>query len=439
MKKKLLIHSLSLVLVMSLFAGCSSSTPADSATAAASVAPEATVAAETTAPETTVKIDGKITFLNHRTDIAETKMKEYLAAFKKLYPDAEVENQAVKDQSSILKVRAAAASLPDVSFVGGDAMKTKDYPNFFIPLDDLGFAGKVHFEAQNTIDGKLYGVSSGGSITGVLYNKKAFEIAGITAVPTTLDAFYAACELLKSKGIIPVATNYKDKWPLDQYAALGQSIAGDAYIMDKLAQSDAPFTMDSPYGKALEILRTLADKKYTEPDLFSTNWEQSKKDLASGKFAMAVLGNWAIPQIIENGAQPEDIGFFPMPIDNSGNLVSPIGSDAVFCISKTSKNIATAKAFVKFMVEQSGYDDDSGFVPTLIASTPKLKQLADFMSGNPKLLEGGPTQDFTNKVTNKVQFAFPDFAQEYMVTKDKKGLLDKYNKKWADARKVVAE
>jgi raffinose/stachyose/melibiose transport system substrate-binding protein len=204
---------------------------------------------------------------------------------------------------------------------------------------------------------------------------------------------------------------------------------------------DAPFTKDSPYGKALGILRTLADKKYTEKDLFSTNWEASKKDLALGKTAMAVLGNWAIPQIIENGAQAEDIGFFPMPVDNSGNLVSSIGSDQVIAISNTSKNVDTAKAFVKFFVEQSGYDSDSGFVPTLIATTPKLQQLVDFMSAKPKLLESGPPNDSTNKVMNKAQFAFPDFAQEYMViaVKDQQSVLDKFNKKWTDARKAVGQ
>ncbi|QGQ94791.1 extracellular solute-binding protein [Paenibacillus psychroresistens] len=448
MKKKLLLQSLSLVIIMSMFAGCGkeAKTPVDSAAApaastAASTAAVVTEAPATEAPATAAPstVKGKITFLNHRTDIAETKMKEYIAAFKVLYPEADVENQAVANQTDVLKVRAAANELADVSFVGGDAMKNVDYPKFFLPIDDLGFAGKVLFESQNIIDGKLYAVSSGGSITGVLYNKKAYAAAGITKTPVTLDEFYAACELLKAKGIVPVATNYFAKWPLDQYAALAYSIADDVALKDKNAKIDAPYTMDSPYGKALEILRTLADKKYTEKDLFSTDWETSKKDLASGKFAMAVLGNWAVPQIIESGSTSEDIGFFPMPVDNSGKLVSPIGSDAFIAISKNSKNIDTAKAFVKFFVEQSGYDNDSGFVPALKATKSTVPQIADFMAANPKLLETGPTLEYTNKVSNKAQFAFPDFAQEYMVEPDKQKVLDRWNKKWADARKVVTE
>ncbi|WP_167357056.1 ABC transporter substrate-binding protein [Paenibacillus pectinilyticus] len=437
--KKWLTHSMGLVMVMSVFAGCSSKTET---AATVSPAAQSTAAATTTAAQATTKpedkISGKITFLNHRTDIAETKMKDYIAAFKKLYPNADVENEAVKDESNIVKVRAASQQLPDVVFVGGDAMKPQNYPDYFVPLDDLGLNGKVYFEDSFKVNGKLYGISSGGSITGVLYNKKAFESAGITSVPKTLDEFYADCEKLKSKGIVPVATNFKDKWPLSQYEVLAQSIAGDALIMDKLAVSDAPFTLDSSYGKALTILRTLADKKYTESDLFSTNWEASKKDLATGKFAMAVLGNWAIPQIIENGAQPDDIGFFPMPVDNNGTLVSPIGSDAALVVSKTSKNIETAKAFVKFFIEQSGYANDSGFVPPIKSEQPKLKQLADFMNGT-KMLESSPTKDYTNQVSNKAQFAFPDLAQEFMTTKDQQSVLDKFNKKWAAARKTVTQ
>jgi raffinose/stachyose/melibiose transport system substrate-binding protein len=382
-------------------------------------------------------ISGTITFLTHRTDIADTTMLDYVAAFKQLHPKADVSIEAVKDQSNVLKVRAASGQLPDVAFVGGDAIQPKDLPKFFVPLDDLGLDGRIYFQDQFTVDGKLYAVPSGGTITGIIYNKRAFEQAGISRVPRTLDEFYAACEKLKAAGIIPVATNFMDKWPLNYYEALAQEMAGHENVMDNNATTDTPFTTDQPYGKALELLRHLVVQKYTEPDLFATNWEQSKKDLALGKSAMALLGNWAIQQLIDNGAKSEDIGFFPMPIDNSGVLESPFGADVALAVNKDSEHLATAKAWVKFFVEQSGYDHDSGLVPVIRDVQSKLPQVVDFIASGVTLNESRPKGEYASIVMNKAQFAWPEFAQEYVVASHVQSVLDVYNAKWAKARAAV--
>lgn len=442
MKKQLAALS-GVLLLASVVTACGNNNNAPESTAEqASNSPAATTEATATpAPneDPASKITGKITFLNHRTDIAETKLKDYVAAFKAKYPEADVEIEAVKDQSQILKVRAASGQLPDVTFVGGDAIQPQDYPKFFAPLDDTGLADQVYFASQGTIDGHLYAVTSGGSITGMLYNKKAFAAAGITSAPKTLDEFYADCEKLKAAGIVPVATNFKDKWPLNNYESLAQAIANDVNIMDKNAEIDNPFAKDQAYGKALDIFRVLVEKKYTEPDLFSTNWEQSKKDLATGKFAMALLGNWAIQQVIDNGAAPEDIGFFPMPVDNSGNLVAPIGSDAMIAVSKDSEHIETAKAWVKFLVEESGYDNDSGFVPAIKTKQSALTQIAEFTSSGVSMIESGPRGEKANTIMNKMQFAWPDLLQEYSTSDKADSVIDTYNKKWADTRKAVGQ
>ncbi|MFC5529740.1 ABC transporter substrate-binding protein [Cohnella yongneupensis] len=385
-------------------------------------------------------INGTITFLTHRTDIADTTMMDYVAAFKRLYPEADVKIEAVKDQSNILRVRAASGQLPDVTFIGGDTIQPKDFPRFFAPLDDLGLNGKAYFQDQFTVDGKVYAVTSGGTMTGIIYNKTAFEKAGISGVPRTIDEFLAACAKLKAAGIVPVATNFMDKWPLNYYESMAQAIEGDAKnVLDQNAERDAPFAEDLPYGKALNLLRLIVDKKYAEADLFSTNWEQSKKDLATGSTAMALLGNWAIQQVVENGAKPEDIGFFPMPTDNSGKLTSPIGSDAALAVNKDSEHIETAKAWVEFLVEQSGYDNDSGLLPALKATKSHLKQIADFMASGVVLIESSPKGEYASKVINKAQFAWADLAQEYAVASDPQSVLDAYNERWAKARAAIGK
>lgn len=63
-------------------------------------------------------------------------------------------------------------------------------------------------------------------------------------------------------------------------------------------------------GKSISIARTLIAKGYVENELFSNNWEISKTRLAKGQAGMYLLGNWAVGQVLDVGASPDDIGFF---------------------------------------------------------------------------------------------------------------------------------
>src|SRR5690606_36192399 len=133
---------------------------------------------------------------------------------------------------------------------------------------------------------------------------------------------------------------------------------------NNMVKDEAPFQRDNAWGTGLTIVRTLIEKGYVEADLATNNWEASKMEIATGNGAMYFLGNWVINQVIEQGvATSEDIGFFPFPHDNSGKPNAVLGPDYIMGVSKDSKNVEAAKAFVKFMVMEAGYDADSGFIP----------------------------------------------------------------------------
>src|SRR5258708_37111697 len=62
------------------------------------------------------------------------------------------------------------------------------------------------------------------------YNKALFNKAGVT-VPKTLDDIVAICPALRSKGIIPVAVDGQDGWPLERYMAyVPFRLAGPDYL-----------------------------------------------------------------------------------------------------------------------------------------------------------------------------------------------------------------
>lgn len=149
---------------------------------------------------------------------------------------------------------------------------------------------------------------------------------------------------------------------------------------------------------------------------------------------MYLLGNWVINQVIENGAASEDIGFFPFPVDNSGESKAPLNPDFFYAVNKNG-NVEAAKAFVQWMIEESGYDDFAGFIPTLKDKESKLSQLAEFNSFNPEFFEPASPVDAATEIQNKAQLDQAAVVQEFVLSKDPQKVFDKVNTAWAKAKK----
>lgn len=444
MRNKLFSLCFVIIMIFSLsLTGCGSNNNNNAATAtdepAATTAPESTGgdAAATTEPAAAsgTDISGKITFLTNRTDMIGKEYDEYVKRFNEKYPNIKVEFEASQtDYNQQAKVRMASGELPDVMFV--PSIPNSDLPKYFASLDDLGLNDQITFKDFKSYEGKLYGITTGNSTSGIVYNKKAFADAGITEVPKTWDEFLAACEKLKAKGIVPLASNFKDKWPLNDWVfAVPRIIENKADFPNDKLNTDTPFTMDNGYGKSFSLLRELNEKGYLEKDINSTNWEQSKKDIASGKFAMYFLGNWVINQVVGAGTTSDNVGFFPLPYDNSGKLSAPLSPDFFYAVAKDSKNVDAAKAFVKWMIEESGYEDFAGFISPLKGKESKLPQLKEFQATGVTLQEGTPDDPKVTEITNKAQLDIPAMLQEFVLAKDPQSVFDKWNKAWAKAKK----
>jgi len=90
------------------------------------------------------------------------------------------------------------------------------------------------------------------------------------------------------------------------------------------------------------------------------------------------------------------------------------------------------------LIEDSGFDDFAGFIPVLKDKKPNLPQLSEFTANNPTMIEGVPGDDDTTAINNKAQITAEDLVQE-VVLGDPKAVAEKYNKKWADAKKALAK
>lgn len=433
-KKGLLIAFMMVFALTAALTGCSGGKSGNGGNAAPNNGSTNKAESNSAGNDTSAKLSGKVTFLTNRTDMIGKEYDDYVKRFNEKYPDIQIEFEASQtDYNQQIKVRMASGELPDLMFIPD--IPNSDLPKYFAPLDDLDLSAGVTFKDFKSFDGKLYGITTGNSTSGIVYNKQAFADAGITEIPKTWDEFLEACEKLKQNGVIPLSSNFKDKWPLDSWVFdMPRVIENNKDFPNARLNMDEPFTMDNGYGKAMSLLRTLAEKGYLEKDINSTNWEQSKKDIANGKMGMYFLGNWVINQVIGVGAESDDIGFFPLPFDNSGEIRAAFNPDFFYAVSKDSKNLEAAKAFLTWMLEDSGYEDFAGFISPLEGRESKLTQLAEFQATGVELQEGTPDDPKVIEISNKAQIDLPAIAQEFVLAKDPQSVLDKWNKAWAKAK-----
>lgn len=390
------------------------------------------------------EVAGEITFYTNRTDLVQAnEFKHWVDQFKAKYPKVtDVKVVGMADYNGGLRPRMNTGDYGDVVLILPSIPSTQ-YKQFYEPLDDLGYDGKIYFpdEWKDKASQISYGISSGNSVEGLVYNKQALTKAGVTPPLKTLTGLYEASEKIKQADIIPLYINFGAQWPLQQVDKLPLLIAKDALVYEKMLNENKPFSgTDSPYRKALTIFKTFINKGWTEKDLMTNQWEDSKARVAQGKAAMYYLGNWVIPQILTTGGgKSEDIGFMPIPVDDSGELKAMMGYDFAYAVSKFSKNKDTAKAFVKFMLEDSDFADKSGFIPTIKAREPGLAQLKEFMSYKPTIIPVKNNSPRFTEVGNraKIDFYGGSYVQTVMLSSNFEQSLEQLDARWAKAKKNV--
>jgi raffinose/stachyose/melibiose transport system substrate-binding protein len=379
---------------------------------------------------------GSIKVYTNRVDLIENgMMQQYAEPFMKEHTGAQVKFEGLTNYTSDILFDFTGEDA-DVLLIPNNVSGV-ELENYLEPLEDEVFQD-ILFENFVSHNGKRYGVSMGSSTDGIVYNKQAFREAGITEVPRTLDAFYEACEKLKLAGITPIYMNYGAQWPMKQWGEnLLNFMTGDSSYLNTMVQIDEPWQLDNAWGQAVQIAKTLVSQGYTEKDLLMNNWESSKAEIASGRAAMALSGNWLVKQVIAAGADSDDVGFFPFPYDNeSTEHYAPLNPDWFIGVSKLSKHKELAEAWIAYFVKDSGYVDDSGFMPVKVGQQSKLPQLQEFMSYNPILIESKPPSIQFLGIANKAGLFFwsGELLQELVASQDLNAQFQILNAKWKQAK-----
>lgn len=386
------------------------------------------------------EVSGEITFATNRIDKKE-EIKEIINDFQEINPSIKVNLEVIGNVEEILKRRASVGELPDVTLVP-ESIKNDELKDYFLPLDDLGFSDDNinNYNIGTDEEGNLYTMSASMIWLGVIYNKQVFKEAGITDVPKTAEEFFEDCKKIKEKGIIPIALNYKQSWLISEWVESIPYLFEPDIEKEVSENNKEILSEDSGMFKSLEFARKIVKSGYCEKDLLNYEWEQCKNDLKDGKTAMVVWSSDLKNQLVEMGADKDNIGMFPVP---ESRLINIVG-DYQIGVSKNSKYPEAAKEFFKFLFEDSRYAkavkvtssmkdsrDSEEMLNEISKFDIELKYQADTLKNLSKDDKRNQTMYLNTKRLLGVDYAF---VQNYITSQDTKKIIEDLNKSWRNIK-----
>jgi len=208
---------------------------------------------------------------------------------------------------------------------------------------------------QRFDDGSLYMVPFEFELEFFWYNKALFEQAGVS-VPKTLDDLVALCQPLRSQGIIPIAVDGQDGWPLERYMAYQPfRLAGPDYL-NQLKRGEVKLG-DEVGAKAAQWMSDLGSNECFQEGFSSQGYTDARDLFTSGKAAVYEIGTWELPALTSpdlSASVRDSIDYFTLPTTdaavtdaNDYTVVSGIGMGI-----GAQKFDPLVKDFLTFLLEE---------------------------------------------------------------------------------------
>ncbi|MFC5468503.1 ABC transporter substrate-binding protein [Cohnella suwonensis] len=329
-RKRFVGSATALVLLLStVLAGCGGNN-GNNAAESSPASPAATSSASPSASaEASPSEDAKpvtLKMLHFMEAEAGPTLKEINKRFHEKYPNItiEYENAPVDQYQTLIRTRFASGDAPDLLGVLPGTWKAPFVQSgYLMDLSDRPWVSRLQQGAKDmeSTDGKVYALPLDQNAIGVIYNKKIFTDQGL-AIPQNWDEFLALSEKLKASGVTPLAIGNKDLWvtQIIPFAMAPSAIYRDTPNFDQDMYDGKATFAGSAWTKMMEDYIALNDKGYFNKGVLGTSYDQSVQLMATGKAAMMVMGNWALPAIL--GVNKDaDLGMFPLPYAEAGKPV----------------------------------------------------------------------------------------------------------------------
>lgn len=286
--------------------------------------------------------------------------------FTKSHPNVSFEVESYPDQpyQQKMKLYATAGQLPEMfkywSF--STLLKPLVDSNLVRPLNRADFADIPYLPGaldSNVYNGKLYGIPVTADMWFIYYNKSLMDKAGV-AIPTTIGALMDSIPKFKAQGIIPVATDGKDGWPLSiTYDNIVERITGSFDSVRQAMARKIKFT-DPEFVQAAQILQNMAKAGLFQSDLVTSDYGASRNLFGQEKAAMYLMGSWELGLVSDKSFSQnfrDNVAVAKFPVLASGkgkpnDLVAWYGGNWV--LSANSKHAAIDEELIKYLAHEWG-------------------------------------------------------------------------------------
>lgn len=326
------------------------------------------------------ELSGELEVLIH---VNASEMQKYKEAFEKKYPNATVKYTTYHEYDTRVKERMETGDYGDVLYVPSffGEIEFKKYLEPFGTIEEL--SEKYYFLEKGWIyDNVLYGIPSYTYLMGFAYNTEVFEKAGVTSVPKSIDEFLHAMGLIKKHtDAIPFYSNCAVDWALNPWFSFPyiEMTGQDDYKLNSFIFEKNPFSEGSNHYQAYKLLYDMVANGYAEVNVMGSTWYDACVKLNNGEVGCIAIGSWAINQIRSAGGNGNNIAFMTFPYRVDGKQYATAAVDYSYGIASNSDNKELAKAYVTFMLEESGYALDHENISIYKADLyPKsIQQLGD--------------------------------------------------------------
>ncbi|MFI2104987.1 ABC transporter substrate-binding protein [Isoptericola sp. NPDC019693] len=287
--------------------------------------------------------------VNVTPNLTEEFWNGLVKPFEDAHPDIDVviQNPGAEGVTAALPRLLTAGDAPDVV---QSLPPTADLAPELVDLSQYDWAASGPLADQYSIDGKHYMAGIGFQLQSLwFYNKTAFEEAGITEVPTTVDELTAALGKLKDAGWTPIQTS--GDWATShslQTLALPSVIGQDPEWFAHMSAGEATFS--DTYGDAVATYADWVAKGYVPKDALGIKYPDAEQAFLSGKSAIYPMGSW----FAGTEAKAEDkaeIGVFRAPaVDGVASPAMGANIASPYSILKASDAQEAAAELVEFLV-----------------------------------------------------------------------------------------
>ncbi|MFR7762467.1 MAG: ABC transporter substrate-binding protein [Eubacterium sp.] len=289
--------------------------------------------------------------------------QQIIDEYQKEHKNVTIKVETLDEEAYKTKFKAySMEGMPDVVSIWGQ-------PSFLDEVLDAGVLAELNEDdykdygfISGSLDGfkkngKLYGLPRNTDVAGFYYNEKMFKENG-WSVPKTYDELLELAKKINDKGIIPLAMDGGDGWPMAVYLSdILYKLTGSDYsstVSDAIKKGD--FT-DANIKKATEILKQTADAKMFQKGYDSQDYGTAQNLFTNGQAAMFYMGSWEASMALNEDIPKdirENIRVFTMPTikDGKGKATDIAAwNGGGYAVSSTSEHKEEAIKFLNYMYQ----------------------------------------------------------------------------------------